>query len=92
MLRFVFPLALLCCAKALAQTTSPTENSQDTKERVPTFQSKVNLVLVPVVVRDSKGVPVGNLAKDDFQLFDKGKRQTIVSFSAVKRAWLAVAG
>ena len=43
-------------------------------------------MLVPVVVRDAQGRPVGNLTKDDFQLFDKGKRQTIVSFSAVKRA------
>jgi VWFA-related protein len=45
----------------------------------------VNLVLVPVVVRDAQGRPVGNLTKDDFQLFDKGKLQTIVSFSMMKR-------
>jgi VWFA-related protein len=50
-----------------------------------TFQTKVNLVLVPVVVRDAHGHPVGNLTKDNFELFDKGKRQTIVSFSAVRR-------
>jgi VWFA-related protein len=85
-LDFLFPLTLLCCAMALAQNTSPKDNSQDAKEPIATFQSKVNLVLVPVVVRDAQGRPVGNLTKDDFQLFDKGKRQTIVSFSAVNRA------
>jgi VWFA-related protein len=42
-------------------------------------------VLVPVVVRDKHGQPVGNLTKDDFQLFDKGQRQAIVSFSAIER-------
>jgi VWFA-related protein len=42
-------------------------------------------VLVPVVVRDAQGQPIGNLTKDDFQLFDKGKRQSIGSFSAIDR-------
>ncbi len=48
------------------------------------FQTQTNLVLVPVVVRDSHGRAIGNLTKDDFELFDKRKRQTIVSFSLVK--------
>ena len=46
-----------------------------------TFQSKVNLVLVPVVVRDDRGRAIGNLTKDDFELFDKGKPQVIQQFS-----------
>jgi VWFA-related protein len=49
-----------------------------------TFSTAVNLVLVPVVVRDAKGIAVGNLTKDDFQLYDKGKLQTIVRFSIDK--------
>ena len=49
-----------------------------------TFQSKVNLVLVPVVVRDKTGKPVGTLKQEDFQLFDKGKLQTIAKFSVEK--------
>jgi VWFA-related protein len=72
-------LTVLCSAAALAQGTPPADS-------VPAFQSKVNLVLVPVVVRDARGRAVGNLTKDDFQLFDKGKRETIASFSMVKRA------
>jgi VWFA-related protein len=61
------------------------------KETAPTFQSKVNLVLVPVVVRDGQGRAIGDLTKDDFQLFDKGKPQTIASFSVMKRGSLAPA-
>ena len=37
------------------------------------FKSRVNLVMVPVVVRDGKGRAVGSLTQDQFHLFDKGK-------------------
>ncbi len=42
-------------------------------------------MLVPVIVRDAQGRAIGDLTKDDFQLFDKGKPQTIASFSVMKR-------
>ncbi len=48
-----------------------------------TFRTGVQEVLVPIVVRDSSGRPVGGLHAADFQIFDKGKRQTIASFRAV---------
>jgi VWFA-related protein len=37
--------------------------------------------LVRVVVRDSQGHAVGNLHKEDFQVFDKGKLQVLSQFS-----------
>ena len=49
-----------------------------------TFKSGVNLVPVPVVVRDNKGRAVGNLGVEDFQLFDNGKPQMISKFSVEK--------
>ncbi len=49
-----------------------------------TFSTKVNLVMVPVVVRDGKGKAIGTLQKEDFQLFDKGKPQVISRFSVEK--------
>ena len=52
-----------------------------TRDATPTFSTGVNLVLVPVVVRDKNGHAVGNLHKEDFQLFDKGKLQFISKFS-----------
>jgi VWFA-related protein len=41
----------------------------------------VDLVMVPVVVRDRSGRAVGNLTRDDFEIFDKGKREPISAFN-----------
>jgi VWFA-related protein len=46
-----------------------------------TFKVHVNLVLVRVVVRDRQGKIVSNLKKEDFQLYDNRKLQSITSFS-----------
>jgi VWFA-related protein len=70
-------LAVLLSAAAFAQNPPSAE---------PTFRSDVQVVLAPVVVRDATGRSVGDLTADDFQLYDKGKRQNITSFSIVKRA------
>jgi VWFA-related protein len=69
-----------------AQTTNPQEISS--KDVEPTFklQAERNLVMVRVVVRDTKGAIVENLRKEDFQLFDHGKLQTISHFSMEKPA------
>src|SRR5437016_11814550 len=67
-------------AKTEAQAASQNEevSSHDTPT---TFKVRVNLVLVRVVVRDSQGKVVSNLKKEDFQLYDNRKLQTISSFS-----------
>jgi VWFA-related protein len=44
------------------------------------FRADVNLVLVPVVVRDRKGDAIGGLLQQDFQLFDGGRPQEITHF------------
>ncbi len=46
----------------------------------PTFRTRVDLVSVSAVVRDSKGRVVRNLSRDDFQIFEKGKPRRIVDF------------
>lgn len=53
-------------------------SSQDTPA---TFKVRVNNVLVRVVVRDLHGKVVSNLKKEDFQLYDGRKLQTINSFA-----------
>jgi VWFA-related protein len=45
-----------------------------------TFKVNVKLVVVRAVVRDSQGHAIGNLHQEDFQIFDKGKPQTITQF------------
>src|SRR5713101_2998486 len=50
-------------------------------ETPTTFKVRVNLVLVRVVVRDSRGKIISDLKKGDFQLYDNRKLQTISSFS-----------
>jgi VWFA-related protein len=49
-----------------------------------TFKSHVNLVLVPVVARDAHGAAIGNLTKENFVLYDKGKPQEITRFALEK--------
>ncbi len=52
-----------------------------TRDTAPTFKVRVNEVLVRVVVRDESGKIIPNLKKEDFQLLDNRKLQTINSFA-----------
>lgn len=62
---------------------APPASAQEVASRdtPATFKVRVNLVLVRVVVRDANGKVVPNLKKEDFQLMDNRKLQTISSFS-----------
>jgi VWFA-related protein len=71
----------------VAADKSPEIASRDAPS---TFSSKVNLVMVPVVVRDRSGKAIGNLKKEDFQLFDRGKLQSISKFTIEKADGRAV--
>src|SRR3984957_21018676 len=64
--------------------TNKNARKMSARDAPATFSTKVNLVMVPVVVRDSKGKAIGALQKEDFQLFDKGKPQLITRFSVEK--------
>src|SRR6187402_527155 len=50
-------------------------------QQTPAFRSGVNLILVDVTVRDSKGQPVRNLTASDFEILENGKPQAIVTFA-----------
>jgi VWFA-related protein len=76
---------------ALPSEKSPDSSSTrpqaaaDTGQRPPgsptTLKVRVNVVSVPVVVRDSSGHAVGNLQKENFEIFDNRKPQEITQFT-----------
>lgn len=75
--------AIILSAVAVNPQTPPAQNPPEvSSEATPvTFSSRVNLVSVPVVVRDRDGHAVGGLKQEDFRLLDKGKLQTITKFT-----------
>jgi VWFA-related protein len=88
-------LGIVLACTLLAQTpapqnpgsqSAPPKNAAElsSHDAPATFSTKVNLVMVPVVVRDSKGKAIGTLKKEDFELYDKGKPQVISRFSIEK--------
>jgi len=64
-----------------AQTSAP-----DSAKPSSTFQKNVRVVLLDVVVTDSKDDPVRGLQKQNFEAFEDGKPQTILSFEEHKGA------
>ncbi len=77
---------LLWLASSLSlwpQAPAPPQDQPEvvSHEAPAAFSSRVNLVSVPVVVRDRNGATVGNLRQEDFGVADKGRAQTITKFS-----------
>lgn len=57
--------------------------AQDGSARaVPTFRSGVEMVTIGATVRDGRGRLVRNLARGDFEVFDRGERRAIQEFRA----------
>ncbi len=67
-------------------TSAPPTQSAPSGEAAarPTFRLNVNAVLVPVVVRDGRGHTVGDLQKQDFEVFDDGKPRPLSRFLVEK--------
>ncbi len=80
---------ILSCACLLAQANPPAQqsDSQDQQQQsgddnLQTFKAQVNVVNLFFNVKDKHGMLIPNLTKDDFQVFEDGKPQTIKYFSA----------
>jgi VWFA-related protein len=64
-------VGLSLSSRTLAQDVQPS----------PSFRSRVNMVVVDVVVRDRDGAPVRGLSADDFELLEDGKPQQILTLA-----------
>ncbi|MDE2905416.1 MAG: VWA domain-containing protein [Acidobacteriota bacterium] len=62
---------------ALAAGAAPAEEQ---RVAVPRFRSGVDLVKVTATVRDAEGRLVGDLTRDDFEVFEDGRPQRITQF------------
>ena len=79
------PAALACLGLAAAQSIASDEMHARTVPYVPpslvTLRTEVDVVEVPVVVRDGQHRAVPGLTRDDFEIYDAGKKQAITAFS-----------
>jgi len=86
LLAYVFLVQMSAPQTLLAQNPPPSPPAQNATQgqspRRSGFRFKVttSMVLVNVTVRDKQGNLVRGMTKDDFQLFEDGKPQTIADF------------
>jgi VWFA-related protein len=63
-------------------SNAPQDSSQDQEQSMETLKVRVNVVQLFYNVKDKKGGLIPNQTKDDFELFEDGKPQTIKYFTA----------
>lgn len=75
-----------------AQPQPPPQNDRSPQQAVSPIRISTELVLANVVVRDKSGNLVRGLKKEDFTLFEDGKKQEISTFDFENVDELATAG
>jgi VWFA-related protein len=83
--RFPWPAALavvLLLATCLAAQTSPKDAPDKDDQSVGTFKVSVDVVNIFFNVKDKHGLLIPDLKKDDFEVLEDGKPQTIKYFNA----------
>ena len=75
-------LAILVAAGSMAVAIAG-DARQDRTQPLPSFRSGVDVIQIDATVLDGAGRPVRGMRAADFTLFEDGKAQAIVAFSAV---------
>jgi hypothetical protein len=78
-------VAALVVLLAPAQRAELAGQAGTSAPRRTTISSSVNAILVDVVVRDRKNLPVTDLAATDFEVYEDDARQTVDTFTRVSR-------
>jgi VWFA-related protein len=93
MLKFLFPhrvvaLTILFLAASLAAAQQPApgqkpedQKSNDSQQPTETLKVNVNVVQLFFNVKDKHGALIPNLTKDDFDIYEDGKQQTVKYFT-----------
>lgn len=74
-LSFLILAALLATPVPLVPQSAPAQEGS-------VLRSTTRLVQISVIAQDGKGQPITNLKKEDFSLYDEGKREEIAAFNA----------
>ena len=74
-------ISLVAAFVALAATAA--DSQQAPPPQTPTFKAQVEYVEVDALVTDAQGRFVRDLTKDDFQVYEDGRLQTISTFALV---------
>jgi Ca-activated chloride channel homolog len=76
----MFLLALLIIATSAAMSTAEAQDSTSGASASVRFAASVDLVTLPITVRDAKGRPASDLHQQDFAVYENGARQSIRIF------------
>ena len=82
-------IAALFCLAAVSLLQSQTATEDEIKiasqpyipQESNAIRVKATMVDITVVVRDAKGQPISGLTRDDFEIYDQGKKQKISLFT-----------
>ena len=75
--------AALILAAAMVPAAQPSAQPQSPPPQGPTFRVEVSYVEIDAVVTDAEGKFVRGLTKDDFEILEDGKPQSVTAFSLV---------
>ncbi|MEO6983215.1 MAG: VWA domain-containing protein, partial [Edaphobacter sp.] len=78
-------MLVLCCVGFSSCGYVAAQQATGSPDTPYNIEVTVRKVLVPVVVRDKQGRTVGDLKREDFQVFDNGKPRPLSAFMAEER-------